>query len=174
VVIGLCLNLGREAVRAKDAVALRQLIGAAGARTTELANAAFDEQQGVTLVYFAAQENDCETLELLLTASMTNESPVDMQQRGRRGSLSSGVNLGGQLRLADRPVFNPVNECPPTPPTFQSRECGNYPCLFCNFNRLNSIGLAGEQRRHASFCGGKGTSSVKIYRLAFSVCACSL
>ena len=103
----LCKSLARETVRAKDTHGLRQLIGAVGARAAELVNTAFDEQHGVTLVYFAAQENDHATVSLLLTASVSNDSAMDiMQQRGRRGSLNSGLSFGNQLRLADRPANN--------------------------------------------------------------------
>jgi serine/threonine protein phosphatase PrpC/ankyrin repeat protein len=103
----LCKNLAREAVRSKDASALSQLIGAVGARASELVNTFFDEEQGVTLAYFAAQENDHETLAMLLEPSVSSDASAAISQpRGRRGSLQSSFVFGNQYRLADRPAGN--------------------------------------------------------------------
>ena len=104
----LAQSLAREAVRAQNSAGLSQLITAVGARAPELVSAFFDESQGVTLVYFAAQENDHETLKLLLApvAPSTGDAGIAPHRGGRRGSLPNALVFGGQHRLADRPANN--------------------------------------------------------------------
>eukprot|EP01043_Picozoa_sp_COSAG02_P029376 COSAG02_NODE_1827_length_10743_cov_19.183859_1_plen_1492_part_10 len=102
-------NLARDAVRAQNAVGLSQVMSAVGARAPELANTFFDERHGVTLAYFAAQENDHKSLQVLLAPVITagdGDAGGTSQRGGRRGSLQNAFMLGDLHRLVDRPANN--------------------------------------------------------------------